>query len=104
DEHGIVAVDARIRLDPELAAESSRLAIRPYPKELEREVDLPDGRRLLLRPILPEDEPALHEGFKRLTPDEIRARFFVPMKTLSHLMAARFTQIDYDREMALVLT
>lgn len=49
-------------------------------------------------------EPALQAHFAHLTPEEIRLRFFVPMKTLSHVAAARFTQIDYDREMALVLT
>jgi acetyltransferase len=80
------------------------LAIRPYPKELEESVPLGDGRTLLLRPILPEDEPALQASFSKLTPEEIRLRFFVPVKILDHVTAARFTQIDYDREMALVLT
>jgi acetyltransferase len=80
------------------------LAIRPYPKELEEDVPLGDGRTLLLRPIRPEDEPSLQAAFAKLTPEEVRLRFFVPMKTLSHVMAARFTQLDYDREMALVLT
>ncbi len=47
-----------------------------------------------LRPILPEDEPSPHAAFAKLTPEEIRLRFFVPMKTLSHVLAARFTQID----------
>src|SRR5690606_29297494 len=61
------------------------------------------GRTLLIRPIVPEDEPALSEGFKRLTPDEVRARFFVALRTMTHQMGARLTQIDYDREMALVL-
>ena len=67
-------------------------------------IPLGDGRTLLLRPILPEDEPSLRESFTKLTPEEIRLRFFVPMKTLDHVTAARFTQIDYDREMPLVLT
>jgi acetyltransferase len=103
DQFGVVALDARIRV--ERPAESgSRLAIRPYPKELEEIIPLGDGRTLLLRPILPEDEPSLRESFTKLTPEEIRLRFFVPMKTLDHVTAARFTQIDYDREMALVLT
>ena len=62
-----------------------------------------NGRKLTLRPIRPEDEPALLRGFERLSEDEVRARFFVPMKTLPHVTAARFTQIDYDREMAFVL-
>jgi acetyltransferase len=65
---------------------------------------LADGTGLLLRPILPEDEPALQRAFARLTPAEIRLRFFAPVKRLSHLAAARFTQPDYDREMVLIVT
>jgi len=103
DQFGVVALDARIRVGRP-AGSGSRLAIRPYPKELEETIPLGDGRTLLLRPILPEDEPSLRESFTKLTPEEIRLRFFVPMKTLDHVTAARFTQIDYDREMALVLT
>jgi acetyltransferase len=104
DQFGVLALDARIRLKADEGPGTARLAIRPYPKELEESIPLADGRRLLLRPILPEDEPALQEGFSKLTPEEIRLRFFVPIKTLDHVTAARFTQIDYDREMALVLT
>jgi len=71
---------------------------------LEEDIPLGDGRTLLLRPILPEDEPSLQAAFAKLTPEEVRLRFFIPMNTLSHVTAARFTQIDYDREMALILT
>jgi acetyltransferase len=102
--HGVIAMDARIRIFAEPGAARPQLAIRPYPTELEEDVVLSSGRKLLLRPILPEDEPALQAGFARLTPEEIRARFFVPMKRLPHLTAARFTQIDYDRAMAFVLS
>jgi acetyltransferase len=66
-------------------------------------VSVAGGRQLLLRPIRPEDEPALVRGFGRLSEDEIRSRFFAPMKQLPHVTAARFTQIDYDREMAFVI-
>ena len=59
---------------------------------------------MLVRPIVPEDAPALRDAFKMLTPEQVRRRFFIPMKTLTHMAAARFTQLDYDREMALVLT
>ena len=104
DEYGVMALDARIRLGPATRPGTERLAIRPYPKELEEEVTLEDGRTFLIRPIVPEDEPSLRAGFDKLTPEEIRLRFLAPMKTLSHMQAARFTQIDYDREMALVLT
>ena len=104
DEYGVVALDVRIRVEKSSEPPGDHLAIRPYPKELEETIPIGDGRSFLLRPILPEDEPSLQRGFAKLTPEEIRLRFFVPLKTLSHVTAARFTQIDYDREMALVLT
>jgi acetyltransferase len=100
---GVVALDARIRVSPATVSGPERLAIRPYPKELEQDIPLSDGRVLLLRPILPEDEPALQAGFAKLTPEEVRFRFFVSLKVLDHMTAARFSQIDYDRQMALVL-
>lgn len=104
DEFGVLALDARIRVAKPALAGAERLVIRPYPNELEENVPLGDGRTLLLRPIRPEDEPSLRAAFSQLSPEQIRLRFFVPMKTLSHITAARFTQIDYDREMALILT
>ena len=104
DEYGVMALDARLRVRATVEPADARLAIRPYPSDLEEELPLADGRTLLLRPILPEDEPALQDAFALLTPDEVRLRFFVPMKTFSHMIAARFTQIDYDREMVMVLT
>ncbi len=104
DAFGVIALDARIRVRTAAEPGEKRLAIRPYPSDLEEELPIADGRTLLLRPILPEDEPALQEAFARLTPEEVRFRFFVPMKTFSHMIAARFTQIDYDREMVLILT
>ncbi|AGM41670.1 acetyltransferase [Spiribacter salinus M19-40] len=100
---GVVALDARVRIG-ENGQGSRRLAIRPYPRELEKTVTADDGKHYLLRPILPEDEPALHRAFAHLTPEQIRLRFFAPMKQLSHMAAARFTQIDYNREMALIIT
>jgi acetyltransferase len=103
DRDGVLALDARIRVARAEGPGHARLAIRPYPAELEERVRLPDGRTLLLRPIRPEDEPALQAAVAGLTPEEIRLRFFVPMKALGHALAARFTQLDYDREMGLVL-
>ena len=104
DEYGVMALDARVRIKRAARPGTERLAIRPHPKELEETITLEDGRTFLLRPILPEDEPSLHAAFAKLTPEEVRLRFFAPMKSLSHVQAARFTQIDYDREMALILT
>jgi acetyltransferase len=103
DEAGVIALDARIRIARADGPPERRLAIRPYPKELEEEVRLADGRAFLLRPIRPEDEPALVGAFHRLSPQSVRLRFFAPMKELSHEAAVRLTQLDYDRQMALVL-
>jgi acetyltransferase len=104
DANGVIALDARIRVEQKSNIGDRRLAIRPYPTELEEDIHLGDGRTLLLRPILPEDEPELQTGFTKYSPEEIRLRFFVPINVLTHVTAARFTQIDYDREMALILT
>ena len=103
DEDGVIALDARIRVAPATAPAERRLAIRPYPKELEDEIKLTGGRTLVLRPIRPEDEPMLIAGFNKLSPELVRLRFFAPIKELTHETAAGLTQIDYDREMALVL-
>jgi len=104
DASGVIGLDTRIKVKASSGHAHERLAICPYPKALEEEVPLGDGRTLLLRPIVPEDEPSLQRVFASLTPEEIRLRFFLPMKVLSHVNAARFTQIDYDREMTLLLT
>ena len=103
DERGVIALDARIRVARTGKRAEERLAIRPYPKELEEEVSLADGHGLWLRPIRPEDEPALIAWFHKLSPEAVRLRFFAPLKELTHQAAARLTQIDYDRELALVL-
>ncbi|MDX1655966.1 MAG: GNAT family N-acetyltransferase, partial [Candidatus Competibacteraceae bacterium] len=94
---------ARVAVGPPRGPAGQRLAIRPYPRELEETIQLPDGRRLLLRPIRAEDGPWLREGFSRLTPKEIRLRFHYSIRELSPAALARLTQIDYQREMALVL-
>jgi acetyltransferase len=103
DAAGVLALDARIRLAEPRLPSTRRFAIRPYPKALEQEVELPGGRRLLLRPVMPEDERPLQAGFAKVRPEHIRLRFFAPLKELSHRLAAKLTQIDYDREMAFVL-
>jgi len=103
-EQGVLALDARVRIDLSAPAGHEHFAIRPYPKELEQFFDLPDGHVLLLRPIQPEDEPAMIELFDAMTEEERYMRFFSPMSHVPHQLAARLSQIDYDREMALVLT
>ncbi|MCC6918905.1 MAG: GNAT family N-acetyltransferase [Alphaproteobacteria bacterium] len=81
----------------------ARFAIRPYPHHLAGTVGGADGSTYRLRPLRAEDEPALAEFGNRLSQEDLRLRFFQPMKRLSHEMAARLTQIDYDREMAFAL-
>lgn len=103
DEFGVMALDARVRVQRTSEHPAKRLAIRPYPKELEEILSCRDGRTLLLRPVRPEDEPAFQDLFSHMSPQDIRMRFFAPKRMLSHAFAARMTQIDYDRDMALVL-
>ena len=76
----------------------------PYPKEMEETFVLASGRRILLRPIRPEDEPEHYNFIAKLTPQDIRFRFFGMVRELPHSEMARFTQIDYDREMAFIAT
>jgi acetyltransferase len=104
DDEGVLALDARIRVEHATTAGPYRLAIRPYPTELEETIRLRDDRRLLLRPIRPEDEPAHHRFISRLTPEDIHFRFFGAIKEIPHSEMARLTQIDYDREMAFIAT
>jgi acetyltransferase len=105
DAEGVIALDARIRVAPLPAkiARGQRLAIRPYPKALEREESLPAIGPAILRPVRPEDEAAFIRLFERLSPEDVRLRFFAPLREVPRAQLARLTQIDYDREMALVL-
>ncbi|WP_426338661.1 bifunctional acetate--CoA ligase family protein/GNAT family N-acetyltransferase [Pseudoduganella sp. S-14] len=99
---GVLQVhDARAALGPRRA--ESSMAIRPYPQELEQEIQW-QGAPLLLRPIRPEDAPAHVRFFSQLDPDDVRLRFFSAMKELPPTQLARLTQIDYDRAMAFIAT
>ena len=104
DAAGVIALDARIVVRRPVAGQerAARFAIRPYPVELESEIEH-GGERLRIRPIRPEDEGLVMAFTRHLTPEDVRLRFFNPLRELSHEMAARLTQIDYDREMAFLL-
>jgi acetyltransferase len=104
DADGVIAIDARIRVAPAVAPGAARLAIAPYPKELVTTERLRDGTEVAVRPAQPEDEPLLHDLAAHMSPEDLRLRFFTPLRGLSHAVAARLTQIDYDREMALLAT
>jgi acetyltransferase len=97
--------DRTVIVDPciRLARKRSRLAIVPYPRRFEETVDW-HGLRVTIRPIRPEDEAAHNELVKAMTPDDLRLRFFGAVRSFDHSQLARMTQIDYDREMALIAT
>ncbi|WP_320171622.1 bifunctional acetate--CoA ligase family protein/GNAT family N-acetyltransferase [Maridesulfovibrio sp.] len=104
DETGVLALGARIRV-AECGSDCPQLAIRPYPRELEECVVLKDGRQVTLRPIRPEDEPAHYEFLSRVSDEDMRMRFFgVVRRDFDHKDMSRFTQINYDREMAFIAT
>lgn len=106
DQTGVIALDARIRIDPDLVEKDGpnpRLAIRPYPNQWERRMETADGERVLIRPIKPADEHLYGAFVDKLSQEDIRFRFLAPRKEFSHKFIARFTQIDYARAMAFVV-
>ena len=103
DEHGAVALDARIRLDRSGPAGARHFAIQPYPVEDVEAIEW-QGRELVLRPIRPEDEAQHLEFLARLAPEDIRMRVFYSRRSIERSELARLTQIDYAREIAFVAT
>ena len=103
DADGVIALDARIRVHEAVEAGVDRLAIRPYPEELEDRIEW-QGAPLLLRPIRPEDGPQHLAFFDALEPEDVRYRMFIRIRELDPAQLARMTQIDYDREMAFIAT
>ena len=104
DEHGVVAVDARIVVRPAVSSTKrfDHMAIHPYPTELESAWQLPDGTNVTIRPIRPEDASIEQVFVAKLSAESKYFRFMHGLDQLSPMMLARLTQIDYDREMALI--
>jgi acetyltransferase len=104
DETGVLALDARvaIRKAERLPAGRTRLAIRPYPSEWEGQVKLRNGQSAAVRPLRPEDEPAMARFLTGVSPEDLRLRFFHAVREFSHQFTARLTQLDYARSMAFV--
>ena len=75
---------------------------KPYPAELVRHLNLRDGTRVILRPIRPEDRQIEKEFVQKLSDESKYFRFMSALRELNDAMLNRFTQIDYDREMALI--
>jgi acetyltransferase len=106
DEHGVVAVDARIVVGvPRPSTDPyNHMAIHPYPSDLETHVQLPDGTNVTIRPIRPEDAEIEADFVRNLSDEAKYFRFMHALDELTPEMLVRFTQIDYDREMALIAT
>ena len=106
DESGVLALDARIAVAaaaPKFKGRGHpRFAVRPYPSEWERRLALDDGWSLFVRPVRPEDEALVQAFFRKVSPHDLRLRFFAPVKEFSHTFITRLTQIDYARAMAFV--
>jgi acetyltransferase len=106
DEAGVLAVDARVAVGlPErkfAGAGPVNFAVRPYPSQWQRHIEVNDGWRVFVRPIRPEDEPLIHDFLHHVTPQDLRLRFFAPIKEFTHAFIARLTQLDYARAMAFV--
>jgi acetyltransferase len=106
DDTGVLALDARVavaKVVPKFTGRGHpRLAIRPYPKEWERRVRIGEDWHLMIRPVRPEDEYLVRAFFDRVSPEDLRLRFFAPVKEFSHVFIARLTQLDYARAIAFV--
>ncbi|MBP0049346.1 GNAT family N-acetyltransferase [Marinobacterium sp. AK62] len=100
NKRGLLAVDCAVSL-----GEDARLSISPYPEHLTEQVVLKrSGRHATLRAIRGEDEPAHLEFFNSLSPESIRLRYFYSRGVPTHAELANWTQIDYDREMAFIVS
>ncbi|WFP78310.1 bifunctional acetate--CoA ligase family protein/GNAT family N-acetyltransferase [Mesorhizobium sp. WSM4906] len=104
DSEGVIALDARIEIDPrrmDEPAPNPALAIRPYPSGWSRDL-LSDGMSFHIRPIMPADV-ALYPAFlAKISPDDLRLRFLSPRRNFPDQMLKRLTQLDYDRDIAFV--
>jgi acetyltransferase len=106
DQNGALGLDVRIAVAP-LDAEPkfkgvgyNRFAVRPYPKEWEQWLKLGDGSKVFVRPLRPEDESLLRRFLERISDEDLRLRFFAPIRHFSHAFLSRLTQLDYARAIA----
>jgi acetyltransferase len=106
DESGAIAVDARVVLRPPAPQRDryAHMAIHPYPAHLVSTWQAAHGPLVTLRPIRPEDAEMEKAFVRKLSPESRYFRFMDTLRELTPAMLVRFTQIDYDREMAFVAT
>jgi acetyltransferase len=102
DENGAVALDARVVLADQTKTPRTPMAIRPYPHEWEKRINLDALGEVFIRPIRPDDEKLYEEMIQRMDQNDLRLRFFSPQRHMSRKFLARLTQIDYGREIAFV--
>jgi len=104
DENGALALDARIIISPQApsADRYAHMAIHPYPAHLVTSWQLPNGIDVVIRPIRPEDAELTQDFVRNLSEETKYFRYMDAVRELSQAMLVRFTQIDYDREMALL--
>lgn len=104
DEKGVVALDVRVTIDAQvpMLKPYAHMAIHPYPAHLLRQLQLADGTDITVRPIRPEDAKIEQIFVKNLSEQSRYFRFMQGLKELTPQMLVRFTQIDYDRELALI--
>ncbi|NOH72953.1 bifunctional acetate--CoA ligase family protein/GNAT family N-acetyltransferase [Vibrio pectenicida] len=95
-------LDADLILKQSQGDSQKRLAIRPYPVEYEERIQLKSGISIIIRPILPEDEPDHATFVSKVSKEDLYNRFFSDVGKLNHEALANLTQIDYDREMAFI--
>lgn len=106
DEAGALALDARfvVAPPPPGGERYPHMAISPYPMHLVSQTSLRDGSSVTIRPIRPEDAEIEQDFVHRLSAESKYFRFMEQRRELTTSMLVRFTQIDYDREMALIAT
>lgn len=104
DEHGAMAADARITIisRPPTRDKYGHMAIHPYPVHLVTHWQLPNGVDVTIRPIRPEDAEMTQTFVRGLSEETKYFRYMDAVQELSYAMLVRLTQIDYDREMALL--
>jgi acetyltransferase len=102
DAGGVIAVDGRVRVRAATGPAQARMAIQPYPQRFESTIRINEHAVYAVRPIRPEDEPALRRFADEIDNRDLWHPFFVPLRARTHETAARLSQIDYDREMTLV--
>lgn len=104
DPHGAMAVDVKIQVGYPPAGQGryDHMAIHPYPTHLVSRRQLADGNELIVRPIRPEDAELTQRFTRQLSEQSRYFRFMQSLQELTPEMLVRFTQIDYDRELALM--